>query len=77
MSENVDKQLDCKGLSCPEPVLKTKMAINQMESGQVLEVVATDPGSANDMPAWANRTGNKIIESKEEGGVWTFLIKKS
>ena len=77
MSAAPDKTLDCKGLSCPEPVLKTKMAINQMQTGQILEMVATDPGSANDIPAWARRTGNEIVESKEEGGVWKFLIKKT
>ncbi|MDH5637260.1 MAG: sulfurtransferase TusA family protein [Nitrospinota bacterium] len=77
MSGESDKTLDCKGLSCPEPVLKTKMAMNDMQPGQVLEMVATDPGSANDIPAWARRTGNQIVESKEEGGVWTFRIKKS
>ncbi|MDH5478977.1 MAG: sulfurtransferase TusA family protein [Nitrospinota bacterium] len=77
MSATPDKTLDCKGLSCPEPVLKTKMTINTMKSGEILEMVATDPGSANDIPAWARRTGNEIVESKQEGGVWTFLIKKS
>ena len=77
MSQSPDKTLDCKGLSCPEPVLKTKLAINGMQSGQVLEMIATDPGSANDVPAWAKRTGNQILESKQEGGVWKFLIKKS
>ena len=56
--------------------MKTKMAMNQMQSGQLLEMAATDPGSANDIPAWARRTGNQVVESKEEGGVWTFLIKK-
>jgi TusA-related sulfurtransferase len=72
-----DKAIDCKGLSCPEPILHTKMAINQLTSGQILEVQATDPGSINDMAAWSRRTGNEIVEQAEEGGVFTFYIKKS
>jgi len=77
MSVTADKSLDCKGLSCPEPVLKTKIAMNEMQSGQVLEMFATDPGSANDIASWANRTGNELVESNENDGVWQFFIKKS
>lgn len=77
MSVTPDKTLDCKGLSCPEPVLKTKMAMNELQSGQVLEMLSTDPGSANDIAAWAKRTGNEILETAEADGVWTFFIKKS
>ncbi len=72
-----DKVIDCKGLSCPEPILHTKMAINELSSGQILEVSATDPGSINDMAAWAKRTGNEIVEQAENGGVYQFFIKKS
>lgn len=72
-----DKVIDCKGLSCPEPILHTKMAINELSSGQILEVSATDPGSINDMAAWARRTGNTIVEQAENGGVYQFFIKKS
>ena len=71
-----DKILDCKGLSCPEPVLRTKMAINELEAGQILEMSATDSGSANDIAAWAKRTGNELLESSEAAGVYTFTIKK-
>jgi tRNA 2-thiouridine synthesizing protein A len=77
MDIKADKVLDCKGLTCPLPVLKTKKAIGELKSGQVLEMIATDPGSKNDMEAWANRTGNPIIGSKEEGGTYVFFIKKS
>ncbi len=77
MSQTPDKTIDCNGLSCPEPVLRTKMAINELESGQYLEMTATDPGSANDIPAWSKRTGNPIIESSETDGVWRFLIQKA
>ena len=73
-----DKSIDCKGLSCPEPILETKMAINTLSSGQVLEVLATDPGSINDMAAWSKRTGNPIVESGQlDGGVYQFFIKKA
>ena len=71
-----DKILDCKGLSCPEPVLRTKMAINELEAGQILEMSATDSGSGNDIAAWAKRTGNELLESSEAAGVYTFTIKK-
>lgn len=77
MSITADKSLDCKGLSCPEPILKTKIAMNDMESGQVLEMLATDPGSANDIKSWANRTGNELLETNENEGVWQFFLKKS
>lgn len=72
-----NKTIDCKGLSCPEPILHTKMAINELSSGQILEVFATDPGSVNDMAAWSKRTGNPIVEQAENGGVFQFFIKKS
>lgn len=72
-----DKTLDCKNLSCPEPILHTKMAINELSSGQILQMQATDPGSVNDMAAWAKRTGNPIVEQSEESGVFTFYIKKA
>lgn len=71
-----DKSIDCKGLSCPEPILHTKMAINELEPGQILEMFATDPGSVNDMAAWSKRTGNPIVEQAEENGVFQFFIKK-
>lgn len=72
-----DKSIDCKGLSCPEPILHTKMAINEMTSGQILEMVATDPGSVSDMDAWARRTGNEIVDKSEESGTFRYLIKKT
>ena len=74
---DADKVIDCKGLNCPMPVIKTKKAIQEMESGQVLKVEATDKGALNDMPAFARRTGNKIVESSEENDVFIFYIKKA
>ncbi len=73
----VDKSIDCKGLSCPEPILHTKMAINEMSHGQILEMVATDPGSVSDMDAWARRTGNEIVDKSEENGTFRYFIKKT
>ncbi len=72
-----DKTLDCKGLNCPLPVLQTKKTMDAMSSGQVLEMLSTDPGSKNDITAWAKRTGNTLVETVEDGGVFKFYIKKS
>ncbi|MFD1779151.1 sulfurtransferase TusA family protein [Fredinandcohnia salidurans] len=73
---NIDKVLDAKGLACPMPIVKTKKAIDDLESGQILEVLATDKGAKNDLTAWAASTGHEVVESKEENGVLYFYIKK-
>jgi tRNA 2-thiouridine synthesizing protein A len=70
----VDGQVDARGLSCPMPIVKTAQAIKPMSSGQVLEVLATDPGAVKDFAAWSKSTGNPIIESGEDAGVYRFLI---
>lgn len=72
-----DKTLDCKGLNCPLPILQTKKAMDGMDPGQVLEMFSTDPGSKNDISAWAKRTGNELMKSAEDGGVFKFYIKKT
>jgi tRNA 2-thiouridine synthesizing protein A len=72
-----DKTLDCKGLNCPLPVLQTKKAMDELSSGQTLEMLSTDPGSKNDITAWTKRTGNELIETVEDGGVFKFYIKKA
>jgi len=72
----VTKQLDCKGLCCPEPVINLKLAINELSSGDVIELHATDPGSVADMKAWSHRTGNPLIDSKQEGDVYIYFIQK-
>lgn len=72
-----DKTLDCKGLNCPLPVLKTKKAMDELSAGQVLEMISTDPGSKNDITAWAKRTGNELMESTEDGSVFKFYLKKN
>ena len=78
MSEMVHEQaLDCRGLSCPLPILKTKKQMDAMRSGQVLKMEATDPGSVNDVNAWTRRTGNELVTHSEEGGLYIFYIKKA
>jgi len=72
-----DQELDASGLNCPLPILRAKKTLNSMASGQVLHIIATDPGSVKDFDAFAKQTGNELIESKEEGGKFHFLIKKS
>ncbi|MEN9433052.1 MAG: hypothetical protein RLZZ422_641 [Pseudomonadota bacterium] len=75
MSE-FNQELDARGLNCPLPILRTKKAMNTLTSGEVLKVVATDPGSVKDMESFAKQTGNEIVGSSEQGGEYTFLIKK-
>jgi len=69
-------ELDCRGMNCPLPILKTKKAITGLDAGDVLRVVATDPGSVADMAAFSRRTGNEIIEQGEGEGEFTFLFRK-
>lgn len=77
MSEVVSNlDLNCEGLNCPLPILKTKKAIDSLNSGEVLKMTATDPGSVNDMASWANRTGHELISHTEAGSVHTFMIRK-
>ncbi len=73
---NFDKELDAKGLSCPLPILKTKKALNDLVSGQVLKVLSTDPGSVKDMQAFAKQTGNELVASEQESGAYVFFMKK-
>lgn len=74
---NFDQELDASGLNCPLPILRAKKSLAGLQSGQVLHVIATDPGSIKDFQAFAKQTGNELIESKEEGGKFYFLIKKA
>lgn len=76
MSE-VKQELDARGLNCPLPILRTKKAINGLASGEVLKVIATDPGSVKDMEAFCRQTGNEMVSSTESGGEYTFTIKKA
>jgi len=72
-----DKELDASGLNCPLPILRAKKSLNGMDAGQVLHIIATDPGSVKDFEAFSRQTGNELMESKEEGGKFHFLIKKA
>ena len=73
----IAQELDARGLNCPLPILKAKKAINGIESGEVLKIIATDPGSVKDFEAFANQTGHNLMETAEESGEYTFLIQKS
>ena len=72
-----DQELDASGLNCPLPILRCKKTMNGMEAGQVLKIVATDPGSVKDFEAYCNQTGNELLDSGEEGGKFVFHIKKN
>jgi tRNA 2-thiouridine synthesizing protein A len=74
---NYDDELDASGLNCPLPILRAKKALNALDSGKVLRIIATDPGSVKDFEAFAKQTGNPLLESKEVGGKFEFLIKKA
>ncbi|MBF0246524.1 MAG: sulfurtransferase TusA family protein [Alphaproteobacteria bacterium] len=69
--------LDTKGMNCPLPILKTKKAIKGLNSGETLEVLSTDPGSVKDMEAFCKSTGNTLVSSTENGGVYTYVIEKA
>lgn len=70
-----DQVLDAKGLNCPLPILRAKKALKDMPTGAVLEILATDPGAVKDFEAFCRTTGNELMSSKAEGGVYTFEIK--
>ena len=72
---DVDQELDLKGISCPLPLLKAKQALNRMSSGQVLRVLATDPGSVRDFASFARISGHKLLASEEQGGVLIHTVQ--
>lgn len=69
-------QIDTKGLCCPLPILKAKKAIDTLAVGQILEVVATDPGSKADFESWTRTTGQELVQAREQGGVYTYQIRR-
>lgn len=71
-----NRELDARGLNCPLPILRTKKMLNELGSGEVLKIVATDPGSVKDFQAFAKQTGNDLLSSAEAGGEFVFFIKK-
>lgn len=72
-----DKSIDCIGLFCPMPIVKTKEAMRPMAVGQVLEMLSDDPSSEPDMKSWARRTGNELLEIRRNGAVYRFLVRKT
>ena len=73
----VAKEFDASGLRCPMPILQTKKQVSSIEVGQILKVIATDIGTKKDFPAWAERTGNEILELVEEGDKLIWYIKRT
>lgn len=71
-----DRELDVKGLSCPLPILRTKKALSEMATGQVLRVLATDPSAAKDFQAFAKQTGNELVSNTEVDQVFEFFFKR-
>ena len=71
-----DRTIDTKGFLCPMPVVKTKLALEDMAPGQIARVLSTDPGSKKDFPAWCNETGNRLLQAQEEKGLYVFFIEK-
>jgi tRNA 2-thiouridine synthesizing protein A len=76
MTYEFDQELDASGLSCPMPIIKTKKAIDGLETGQVLKMISTDPGSVPDVNAFAKKTGHELLGHEEDDGTFTFYIKK-
>ncbi|MFQ5341927.1 MAG: sulfurtransferase TusA family protein [Anaerolineae bacterium] len=72
-----DKVLDCTGLLCPIPVIKTSKTIKEVEVGQVLKMIATDPGAPADMEAWARQTGHELMASETENDTFTFYFRRT
>lgn len=76
MSE-YDRELDASGLNCPLPILRAKKTLGDMQSGQTLLIISTDPGSVKDFEAFSKQTGNPLLSSADEGNRFTFVMRKS
>lgn len=76
MSENIHT-LDARGLNCPLPILRAKKAIAGMQSGDILEITSTDPGSVKDLDSFCSQTGNELLSTLEGDGVFHFRIRKT
>jgi len=75
--DKVDVELDCRNLSCPMPVVKLKKTINGMQLGQIVEMVATDPGSVSDISGWSQQTGHELLHHEQVDKDYFYYIKKS
>ena len=73
---NIDKEIDTRGLNCPLPILRAKKALTDMHSGQLLKVVATDPGSMRDFQAFARQTGNELVEQQQQGEEIVHVLRR-
>ncbi len=73
----VDMTVDYKGLFCPMPIVRISKDINGIEVGQVLEMLATDPGAKADMQAWVKQTGQELLDAKEEDGLFKFYVRRT
>jgi tRNA 2-thiouridine synthesizing protein A len=71
-----DREVDARGLNCPLPILRTKKTLNDMQSGQVVHILATDPASVRDFQAFAKQTGNELVGQGERDGAFWFLLKR-
>lgn len=74
---NTAQELDARGLNCPLPILRAKKVITSMTQGQVLRVLATDPGSVKDFDVFCKQTGNQLVSSEQNGGEYVFQIRKN
>ncbi len=74
--DKVDAEVDARGLNCPLPILKAKKALSGMASGQLLRVLATDPGSVRDFQAFARQTGNELVEQRQDGDVVAHVMRR-
>lgn len=72
-----DKVVDCTGMLCPIPVVKTAKAIREIAVGKVLKLIATDPGAVPDMEAWSRQTGHELLDSHAEGGTFVFHFRRT
>jgi tRNA 2-thiouridine synthesizing protein A len=75
-SPHIDREVDARGLNCPLPILRTKKTLNDMSSGQVVRILATDPASVRDFEAFARQTGNKLVQQSEQDGAFVFLLRR-
>ena len=73
----VDKVMDLKGMPCPMPIVKVSKGIKEVEVGQIIEAISTDPGSLSDFPAWARTSGNEILKTEQNGNEIKFFIKRA
>jgi tRNA 2-thiouridine synthesizing protein A len=76
MTLQIAQRIDARGLSCPMPIVKTAQAIRSVASGDLLEVLVTDPGSVKDFAAWTRTTGNELVEQTTDAGVFRFVIRR-